>query len=1226
MFPNYETNRIFTSRSYKALRTRKRTRWECKATTEGHRTLSYRILYTYQATFDKLGFVLVRKPWFFLFGFLAVLIVSCLGLIRFRADPPLVESFTASSGQSREDLRHASQFFPRLDARQEEIIMTPKLGNNILRWNCLKDALLVHWTVVNISGFHEICLKNLNPNPLQKLAKQPCIISNPLELAEFQFDKLKNLSSILARELKNSSMVLSTGQTFNSSYKEMIGNFQAQPKTSSQSSRADALRVIYFIKSATDGKDQQKILAFEKSFENLLYQISDRLKCVSLSFNTARTKTDALRNVLKPELWSLCFFPFAMTVLVFIVIHFSSKSLRWSSTMLLMATSILAPLLCSAGIISIAHITFFPTTLFIPFFFMAKGTLDVVHFLLEWERQKTIASLEHRVGICVFKVGYPAVLSTVCGTLLSAVAVKSSFDVIAHFFLATLVVNMVTSVAFVVTAILLISLHKMSKVKSDEPEMEQNQKNKPPRILKALTRIMTSSGGKAAAIIFLVCVFILCTLSALQLLDKTSTIESLYGNDNFKKFKTAQTKFFTRKGDISILFSQNTEYSEPAVQNEMVKICDKLKKSSYSNGVTSCWMEALRKWAIYQNKTCSYSAFYTCLGQFLNQSRNAPIRQDLRFGPTESPFKILASRVHLNMPLFNRYQKDEKSVEMLRKDLLQFDLEPVAVSKRFFDLDDVFLLKQEACIFVFAAATAVVFVISLLSTFNLEISTLLALTMDILLLEAAAVIVVLEIPFNKVSFLSVFATSMITLNFCFQVAYSFIFSARTEIRYRVIDAIRFVGWPVVISWLVMSCGSLSLGFIYPSLGDIFHRLLPLVFALGLIQALVVLPAMIALLTELVHLLSSRCSADSFPTSKEQIDLPPLSIDVRDDNKRQVKSKRPGISIVGISCRFPGASTKDLFWDLLEHGKSFHGAFPKNRTEQHKLFHEYYNPRRFVSGRLCVVNGSYLEDLTQFDNKFFGISDQEARAMDPQQRILLHVVYEAIEDAGMRLEDLQGCRTGVFVGVMNMDYPEIVGYPSNYHNIDQFTAVGNAMSILANRVSFCLNLTGPSIVVDTACSSSLTALKLAADSLHNEECEVAIVCAPNIVLSHVKQMGSSLGGLLAPDGRCKSFDASGDGYGRGEGFAAIVLKLTNAALCDKDDPYCEIIACGVNNDGQNAVPITAPSAKVQAELSKMVLEQSGLTAKDVDYVEAHGTGTAIGDVVEVTSIADVYSRK
>ncbi|KAJ7385705.1 hypothetical protein OS493_013734 [Desmophyllum pertusum] len=182
------------------------------------------------------------------------------------------------------------------------------------------------------------------------------------------------------------------------------------------------------------------------------------------------------------------------------------------------------------------------------------------------------------------------------------------------------------------------------------------------------------------------------------------------------------------------------------------------------------------------------------------------------------------------------------------------------------------------------------------------------------------------------------------------------------------------------------------------------------------------------------------------------------------------------------------------------------------------------------------------------------------------------------------------------------------------------------SILANRVSFCLNLTGPSIAVDTACSSSLTALKLACDNLHNEDCEIAIVCAPNIVLNHAMQMVSSMAGLLAPDGRCKSFDASGDGYGRGEGFAAVILKLSNAAQSDKDDVYCDIIACGMNNDGQNAVPMTAPSAKMQAGLSKMVLEQSGVAPEDVDYFEAHGTGTAIGDVVEVTSIADTYTRE
>ena len=203
---------------------------------------------------------------------------------------------------------------------------------------------------------------------------------------------------------------------------------------------------------------------------------------------------------------------------------------------------------------------------------------------------------------------------------------------------------------------------------------------------------------------------------------------------------------------------------------------------------------------------------------------------------------------------------------------------------------------------------------------------------------------------------------------------------------------------------------------------------------------------------------------------------------------------------------------------------------------------------------------------------------------------------------------------------------LLGHPSNRHNLDQFASTGNAWSILANRVSFCLNLTGPSMVIDTACSSSLTALKLGCDSLHQEDCEIAIVCASNIILDNIKQMTMSLAGLLAPDGRCKSFDASADGYGRGEGIAAVILKMSNAALSDKDDPYCEIIACGVNSDGKNAVPMTAPSAAMQSKLSRRVLAQSGVAPEDVDYIEMHGTGTAIGDVVEATSIADIYTRQ
>ena len=538
------------------------------------------------------------------------------------------------------------------------------------------------------------------------------------------------------------------------------------------------------------------------------------------------------------------------------------------------------------------------------------------------------------------------------------------------------------------------------------------------------------------------------------------------------------------------------------------------------------------------------------------------------------------------------------------------------VSEEFFKLDDLFLLEKDT-VFVLIIATVVVFVHSLLSSSSFRISTCLAITLDVLVLEAAGIMETWGIHLNQISFLILFITVILSLNFSIQVAHSFVFSEKKAVRDRMVEALISVGWSVLVAASIAISGSISLGFIYPSLTDIFHRLIPLVLVLGLIHALLIFPSIIVLFFEFVDSFTCQNDVDMLPIQQEKCRVS-LHLQMQ-------KSKRAGISIVGISCRFPGASSKDLFWDLLEKGKSSIGAFPQNRTEEHKTFYRLYHPKRFVSGRLCAVNGSYLEEIQNFDNKFFGISNQEARAMDPQQRILLQVVYEAIEDAGMRLEDLQRCRTGVFVGVMNLEYGGLVTDPSNYNNIDQFSSTGITASILANRVSFCLNLTGPSLAVDTACSSSLTALKIACDNLHNEDCEIAIVCASNIVLNHAMQMVSSMAGLLAPDGRCKSFDASGDGYGRGEGFAAVILKLSNAALSDKDDEYCEIIACGMNNDGQNAVPMTAPSAKMQAELSRMVLEQSGVNPEDVDYFEAHGTGTAIGDVIEATSIADTYTR-
>ena len=552
----------------------------------------------------------------------------------------------------------------------------------------------------------------------------------------------------------------------------------------------------------------------------------------------------------------------------------------------------------------------------------------------------------------------------------------------------------------------------------------------------------------------------------------------------------------------------------------------------------------------------------------------------------------------------------------------QSALDPIAVSQTFFDLDDLFLLEKDT-VFVLSIATVVVFVLSMLSSASLRIGVYLTITFDVLVLEAAAIMAVSGIHLNHISFIVLMVTIVLSLNSSFQVAHAFVFSARQGVRERMIDAFNTVWLSVVVAGFIAICGSISLGFVYPSLSEIFQRLVPVVSVLGMIHAFFISPPIIVLLLQFLDNVIYQNNYDVLPNQNRKSEG--VTLQLLNGHVKPSNCKRPSISIVGIGCRFPGANNTDEFWTLLEQGKSSIDAFPKNRVQEHKAFFKVYHPKRFVSGRLCAVNGSYLEEIHTFDNKFFGISNQEARGMDPQQRILLQVVYEAIEDAGMLLEDLQRCTTGVFVGVMNLEYGALITDPSNYSNIDQFSSTGLTASIIANRVSFCLNLTGPSVAVDTACSSSLTALKLACDNLHNGDCDIAIVCAPNIVLNHAMQMVSSMAGLLAPDGRCKSFDASGDGYGRGEGFAAVILKLSNAALSDKDDQYCEIIACGMNNDGQNAVPMTAPSAKMQAKLSRMVLEQSGLAPEDVDYFEAHGTGTAIGDVVEVTSIADTYTR-
>ena len=1135
------------------------------------RLISYRILLAYEKAFEKLGFAITRKWVLVLLIWLTFTFASCLGFLGFSAAQLSSNHFIQHDSQSRKDLFDASKAFPLLEARREQIIFSPKMGLNVLSEDCLKEALAVYETVVSIPDFKELCFRDVPTNRTYK--ERPCVISSPLEFAGANFEHLTNLSSILAHERITSKLTLSTGQTFNSSFREMFSNFQIVYATDPPTSRADAILFTYFIRNSTND-DNREVFLFEKRFENEISALNQRLKFSSISFRTGSATAKAIQSILTPKLMPLCLSAVTIVSMILIPLLFGSGFVALVEALLLLFSSFIIPLVCAVGFFSMGHISFYPLVYFIPFLLLGKVSADVFIVLRGWRRLNHIRSVEHRVGNCIARWGILQVFSAFCGAVLFTIPINSSFKIISRLYLAILVgYALVSTASFITTAILIRSEERLCKCLTI---LSARFCNLPPvffeckflkgTMMKLMNKLqfackkavdmLTSRSGRVISVAFLAFIVTGFVLLALQPGSMVSATTNLYRqDDNFNQFNVAHRKFFGKSSDVSIVFFDDIDYSQQTTQNQLINICKTLGKSSNSQADSVCWIAELLHWARHENMSCSNSEFLPCLNRFLKKPAYAPFQQDIRFKRK----KIVATRMHVRMLWYHSFEGDRRSLEKLRKDLsVHAPFKVATVSHKFPELDDLFSLEEEV-LFVVKVASVVVFVFCLLSSTSLIICTYLTSTFLFLVMETAGIMKAWDIPLNHITSITLYCTLFLAFNSSHLLAHSFVYSEEVNLRKRMTTAVRSVSCSVLLAAFLETCGSVSLGFIYPALQTVFFRLVPSVLSLGVIHAIVILPPVIITIVKSIDKFDSlnenKLLHSAVDKMKQEMKLKPLG-----GNASQVNIQRNDVSIVGMGCRFPGANSKDLFWDMLERGKCSIGSFPRNRTQEYEMFLQHYHSKRFVRGRLCAVNGSYLEEIRTFDNQFFDISNQEARGMDPQQRLLLEVVYEAIEDAGMTLEDLQKSRTGVFVGTMNLDYGTLVTDSSNFNNIDQFTSTGMTASILANRVSFCFNFTGPSIAVDTASSSSLTALKLAFDSLRNMECEIAIVCAPNIVLDHATQMVSSMAGLLAPDGRCKSFDASGDGYGRGEGVAAIILKLSHAALSDRDEEYCRIIAC------------------------------------------------------------------
>jgi acyl transferase domain-containing protein/NADP-dependent 3-hydroxy acid dehydrogenase YdfG len=326
-----------------------------------------------------------------------------------------------------------------------------------------------------------------------------------------------------------------------------------------------------------------------------------------------------------------------------------------------------------------------------------------------------------------------------------------------------------------------------------------------------------------------------------------------------------------------------------------------------------------------------------------------------------------------------------------------------------------------------------------------------------------------------------------------------------------------------------------------------------------------------------------------------------------------------IAIVGMACRLPGgANDPTALWDLLSRGVDTCGPIPAERWSS-EIF---YNASADAPGQTHAARAHFLDvPVGAFDAPFFGVSVKEATSMDPQQRLLLELGWEALEDAGLDPAGLRGSRTGVFVGISSDDYAQAHRHSGKLELIDGYALTGTCLAPAAGRVSYTFGFEGPSMAVDTACSSSLVALHLACQSLRDGETDLGMAAGVNLILSPVFHIASSKLGTISPDGLCKTFDSSADGYGRGEGCGVVMLKRLADAQADGDRILAVVRGSAVNQDGKSN-GLTAPNGLAQERVIRDALDRAGLQPEEIDYIEVHGTGTSLGDPIEVEAIGRV----
>lgn len=333
-----------------------------------------------------------------------------------------------------------------------------------------------------------------------------------------------------------------------------------------------------------------------------------------------------------------------------------------------------------------------------------------------------------------------------------------------------------------------------------------------------------------------------------------------------------------------------------------------------------------------------------------------------------------------------------------------------------------------------------------------------------------------------------------------------------------------------------------------------------------------------------------------------------------------QAKTEPLAVVGIACNFPSSNTPEDFWSLLVNGKDAVTEVPADRWDTEAFF----DTDPSIKGKMYSKAGGFIDTIELFDNDFFSVSPREALNMDPQQRRLLELSWEALERAAINPQTLRGSKTSVYVGVTTNDYGEQIIRSHGLKDLDSFFLSGNTTNAIAGRISYFFGFQGASLTVDTACSSSLTGIHLACQSLRSGESDVALAAGTNLILAPDASVATCSTQMLSPSGRCRTFSKDADGYVRSEGAGVVVLKRLSDAEKDGNPILALVRGSAINQDGASA-GLTVPNGPAQESLIRQALENAGMQSSDISYLEAHGTGTPLGDPIEVRSAAAVYCK-